>query len=92
MSERIKEGDAAGTTFHVGDSYIWSEIYYLDSPTDYREYLPQDGAIAPAARGELVMLGSSDPSIPRTLGILLLVFAIICLTLGYFVHTVFENL
>jgi len=25
---------------HVGDCYVWSEIYYLDSPTDYRECLP----------------------------------------------------
>ena len=25
---------------HLGDCYIWSEIYYLDSPTDYRECLP----------------------------------------------------
>ena len=24
----------------VADCYIWSEIYYLDSPTDYRECLP----------------------------------------------------
>lgn len=24
---------------HVGDCYVWAEIYYLDSPTDYREYI-----------------------------------------------------
>ena len=29
-----------GYSVHVGDCYIWSEIYYLDSPTDYRECLP----------------------------------------------------
>lgn len=29
-----------GREFHVADCYIWAEIYYLDSPTDYREYLP----------------------------------------------------
>jgi hypothetical protein len=28
-----------GREFHVGDCYVWSEIYYLDSITDYREYL-----------------------------------------------------
>jgi hypothetical protein len=28
-----------GETIHVGDCYIWAEIYYLDSPTDYREYI-----------------------------------------------------
>jgi len=26
--------------FRVSDPYIWSEINYLDSTTDYREYLP----------------------------------------------------
>jgi hypothetical protein len=25
--------------FHVGDFYIWAEIHYLDSASDYREYL-----------------------------------------------------
>ena len=29
-----------GYSVHVGDCYIWSAIYYLDSPTDYRECLP----------------------------------------------------
>ena len=29
-----------GTPFHLGDVYIWAEIHYLDSPTDYREHLP----------------------------------------------------
>jgi len=24
---------------HVGDCYVWAEIYYLDSPSDYREYI-----------------------------------------------------
>lgn len=30
-----------GEAFHVRDCYVWAEIQYLDSPTDYREYLPQ---------------------------------------------------
>ena len=36
-----------GEGVHIGDCYVWAEIYYLDSPTDYREYLPQDGADGP---------------------------------------------
>jgi hypothetical protein len=28
-----------GQTIHVGDCYVWAEIYYLDSSTDYREYI-----------------------------------------------------
>ena len=30
-----------GKSFFVRDSYVWAEIHYLDSPTDYRECLPQ---------------------------------------------------
>lgn len=28
-----------GKAIHVGDCLVWAEIYYLDSPTDYREYI-----------------------------------------------------
>lgn len=28
------------TVFYVSDCRVWAEINYLDSPTDYREYLP----------------------------------------------------
>jgi hypothetical protein len=43
-----------GEPVHVRDCYIWAEIYYLDSPTDYREYLP-----LASSQHELVMLDSS---------------------------------
>src|SRR3981081_3380125 len=36
-----------GEGVHIGDCYVWAEIYYLNSTTDYREYLPQDGADGP---------------------------------------------
>jgi len=36
----IPNHDIGGRPMRVTDCYIWSEIYYLDSPTDYREYLP----------------------------------------------------
>ena len=29
-----------GKFAHVGDCYVWAEIYYLDSLTDYRDFLP----------------------------------------------------
>ena len=29
-----------GQPIHIRDCYVWAEIYYLDSPTNYREYLP----------------------------------------------------
>jgi len=36
----IPHDNIGGHPMHVGDCYVWSEIYYLDSPTDYRECLP----------------------------------------------------
>jgi len=32
---------------HISDCYVWAEIYYLNSTSDYREYLPQNGADGP---------------------------------------------
>ncbi len=29
-----------GESVQIGDCWVWAEINYLDSPTDYREYLP----------------------------------------------------
>lgn len=49
---------AYGTSFVVNDCYVWSEIYYLDSVTDYREYLPQD--VQHSGYGELIMLDSAQ--------------------------------
>jgi hypothetical protein len=57
MADLSRSKTAPPTSFHVQDCYVWSEIYYLDSPTNYREYLP------PATRrsdfGELTMLDAS---------------------------------
>jgi hypothetical protein len=27
-----------GKSVHIGDFCVWAEIYYLDSPTNYRDY------------------------------------------------------
>ncbi len=40
MKEEAKTANTELSNFHVRDCYVWAEIYYLDSPTDYREYLP----------------------------------------------------
>ena len=57
MADLVEHKDVAGTSFHVRDCYVWAEIYYLDSPTDYREYLPRGSGF-----GDLVMLDSSKAS------------------------------
>jgi hypothetical protein len=46
------------SNFNVGDSQIWAEIFYLDSPTAYRECLQQDAGLSSADK--LTML--EDPS------------------------------
>jgi hypothetical protein len=33
-----------GQTFNVGDCLVWAEINYLDSSSDYREFLLRDPA------------------------------------------------
>ncbi len=36
------EAHIGGTSVHVGDCQVWAGILYLDSDTDYREYLPNN--------------------------------------------------
>ena len=50
-------GRAGGEAFHVRDSLVWAEIYYLDSTSDYREYLPRPISV-PNVDSDLVMLDS----------------------------------
>ncbi len=40
MENHSEENRAGGTSVTIGDCRIWAEISYLDSPTDYREFLP----------------------------------------------------
>jgi hypothetical protein len=48
-----------GESAQIGDCYVWAEINYLDSPTDYREYLPRKCAHPRNIPGnDLVMLES----------------------------------
>jgi hypothetical protein len=61
MSEPNEHTQAGGATSHVGDCYIWAEIYYLDSATDYRECVAR--AMREASNfGELVMLDEKRQS------------------------------
>lgn len=60
--------EVGGDSFHVRDCYVWAEIYYLDSDTDYREYLPSNAAAQPRLIGDdLIMLDSKESSL-RALG------------------------
>jgi hypothetical protein len=46
MREDTQSNAVAGESVHVGDCYVWAEITYLDSTTDYREFLPSDSSTA----------------------------------------------
>lgn len=80
-------------TFHVRDCQLWAEIDYLDSPTDYREFLPGQRARADMPdRSEFVMLETQNQS-PKRAGtrvsvvvmvmVSMLIFLLIC---GCFFH------
>jgi hypothetical protein len=56
------ESQVGGNIFFVRDSYVWAAIYYLDSPTGYREYLPQYSSI-PKLDSELLILDSCSKGI-----------------------------
>jgi hypothetical protein len=56
MEPRPGKQQIGGSTVHVGDCYVWAAISYLDSPTDYREYLPHRRWRAATSDDELVML------------------------------------
>ena len=67
-----------GEAFHVGDCYIWAAIYYLDSPTDYREYITQNGFCTCTISADLVMLDSSiDLTSTKTRSLVILALTIL---------------
>lgn len=56
MNKLIHE-HIGGQAVHIGDCQIWAGIFYLDSSTDYREYLPQKRNARSMNYGEdLIML------------------------------------
>jgi hypothetical protein len=93
MVDFIEGKDVAGEYFHVRDCYVWAEICYLDSPTDYREYLPLNRGTSPAIKGVSVMLDGSRPSASRVTFYPLLAPVIIFLLLaGYLLHLIVDSL
>jgi hypothetical protein len=44
MDNLVDHQGICGENVRIGDCYVWAEINYLESPTDYREYLPKNCA------------------------------------------------
>ena len=42
MHNRAELGQDGGEQYKLSDCYVWSEIYYLDSPTNFRECIVPD--------------------------------------------------
>lgn len=82
---------SSGQSFHIADCHVWAEIHYLDSPTDYREYLPPNRNRPHALAGEdLVMLDSSkspDPYMGRSRSDFLVPFFILLIA-GLFLYVI----
>jgi len=74
-----------GQDFRVSDAYIWSEIHYLDSATDYRECLPQHGThlanTATIPNDDLILLDCSSQLCGRHSHLCLLLVGLL-LTIG----------
>jgi hypothetical protein len=68
MGNTTRRERDGGQEFHVGDCYVWAEIHYLDSPTDYREYIPENVLPAQSGiRGEpMVLLDNDSPGLLRS--------------------------
>ena len=75
MRESRYERQAGGVPVHVRDCYVWAEIRYLDSATDYREYLP--ARYMPAFTDKELMV-EAERNGPRWKTLTTLVFLLIC--------------
>ncbi|HMK23355.1 MAG TPA: hypothetical protein VK466_13555 [Terriglobales bacterium] len=94
MANTVPREEIGGEGIHVRDCYVWTEIAYLDSPSDFREYLPRDRQGKPKD-DPLVMLDSPKQSFRSARDLFcgslirdtlagLAVVAITILTIGFF--------
>ena len=67
MSDNTDLHKIGGSSAHVADCYVWAEIYYLDSPTDYREYLPGRRPIDAICGADFELLKDDSPTMPQYL-------------------------
>jgi hypothetical protein len=82
MPNLRKQEAIAPNSFWIRDCYTWAEINYLDSPSDYREYLPENNKAAAQFNERKQASSRSDTKIFYALVITL---AAISLVLGYLI-------
>lgn len=84
----MEHKDVGGQSVHIGNCQVWAAIYYLDSPTDYREFLSvKSGGLHSMTQHHINVQSSparssgSDPQPPCTwiVAVLLLLIAAVLL-------------
>jgi hypothetical protein len=70
---------------------VWAEINYLDSATEYREYVPTAPIQNPLTRGVFVACTSKFSSRGRRWSLPVITFLVVALIAGYCVYA-FMNL
>lgn len=63
------------------DAFVWNVVRYLDSPSDYHEYLPCSHQPGSAQDGELVMLDDVPGYVRRWLWSITLFAIVVCVIL-----------
>jgi len=66
-----------GKAVHVGDSHVWATIFYLDSPTEYREFLPAFVQESRPLNKNLAILDNKTTSIWGQLPVILVIALVI---------------
>jgi hypothetical protein len=59
MADRIRKIGTKETEWQT-DACVWRAIHYLDSPSDYREYLPGERHTSSVAQSDFVVLDDSS--------------------------------
>ena len=82
------------SSVHIKDCRVWAEIRYLDSATDYREYLPGRIPTCAPEPSPFIMLDTSNISSRRRLArpLLFLMGIVWVLICGYFLYLVLDAL
>jgi hypothetical protein len=85
--------NAERNAVHIQDYRVWAEIRYLDSPSDYREYLPGSGVQPIAQLANLVMLDANRSASAYLARLALLgIGLILFLISGYLLHVLVDGL
>ena len=74
---------AENNPVHLQDWRVWAEINYLDSPTDYREYIPNASVQNSAIRAEFILLSASKVSKKRRYIFAVITSLVAALIVGY---------